>query len=138
MAAGTSPIYTRTPDVQWIGAVSAANTTKDLTSGTTYLVWTADTAEGGRLEKLKIRPLGTNVATVIRVWINNGGATGTASNNILFYEYTLVATTVSEVAAQADIELALGISLDPIYRVYVTLGTVVAAGFAVTGVGGKY
>jgi len=138
MAANVSPIYSRLADVQWIGAITAANTTKDLTSGTNYLVWTADATNGGRLEKLKIRPLGTNVATVMRIWINNGSTTGTAANNTLYQEVTLGATTVSEVAAQTDNDATLNLALPASYRVYVTIGTAVSAGFGVTGVGGKY
>lgn len=99
MAANTSPIYSRLADVQWAITVLAANTTKDLTAGTSYLCFTADATEGGRLDKLRIRSLGTNVATVMRVWINNGSTTGTAANNTLYTEITLAATTVSEVAA---------------------------------------
>ena len=138
MAAATSPIYCRTPDVQWAITVLAANTTKDLTAGTSYLVWTADATEGGRLDKLRIRSLGTNVVTVMRVWINNGATTGTAANNTLYTEITLPATTVSEVAAQNEYEAPMSLPLNAAYRVYVTLGTAVAAGFDITGVGGKY
>lgn len=138
MAANISPIFSRLPDVQWIGAVATANTTKDLTSGTIYLIWTADATNGGRLEKLKIRALGTNVATVLRMWLNNGSTTATAANNTLYMEATIAATTVSEVAALADNEISLGLSVPAGYRVYVTIGTAVAAGLGVTGVGGKY
>lgn len=139
MAANTNPIYSRTPDVQWNTTdVTAANTTKDLTSGTSYLVWTADATEGGYLEKLAIRPLGTNVATVMRVWLNNGLTTGTRANNTLIHEVSIVATTVSETAAQAAFEVALNQAIPAGYKVYVTIGTAVAAGFHVTAFGGKY
>jgi hypothetical protein len=133
----TKPIFSGNPNVDWGITVNTANTTTDLTAGTIYLVWTAG-ASGGRLEKIKIRPLGTNVATVMRIWINNGTATGTAANNTLYHEITMAATTVSQVAALADTDYPIAISLDPGFRVYVTVGTTVAAGFDVTGVGGSY
>lgn len=138
MAANTTLICSRLPDVQWIGAVVAANTTKDLATGTIYLVWTADITEGGRLEKLLVSPLGTNVATVLRVWLNNGSTTATAANNTLITNVTLAATTVSEVAAIAEVTVNLQLAINANYRVYVTIGTAVAAGFGIIGVGGKY
>lgn len=138
MAGNTSPIFSRVGDVQWSNAVLAANTTTDLTSGTSYLVFTADATNGGRLEKLIARALGTNVATVLRIWINNGSTTATAANNSLLHEATLAATTLSQVAALAAIDIAMNLVLPPGYRIYVTLGTAVAAGYDVIGVGGKY
>lgn len=139
MAANSNPIFSRIGDIQWGGAAAtAANTTVDLTSGTKYTIFTSDATNGGRLEKIKFRPLGTNVATVARIWINNGATPGTAANNSLYHEVTLPATTVSQVAAQTDIYATLELALPPGYVVYVTLGTAVAAGFHITGVGGKY
>jgi hypothetical protein len=117
----------------------AANTTTDLTAGTIYgPIETAGAVEGSRLDFIKVRSLGTNVATVIRIWINNGSVTTTAANNTLYLERTLSATTVSQVAEQPDIILPLNISLAPGYRVYATFGTAVAAGFHLTAVGGDY
>lgn len=138
MAANTNPIFSRLADDQWIGAVVTANTTKDLTAGTIYLVFTADATEGGYVDKLIVQPLGTNVATVMRVWLNNGATTGTAANNTLIKDVTLAATTNSEVAAIGNTEIALGFALPAGYRIYVTIGTGVAAGFGVTAIGGKY
>lgn len=137
MGANTAPIFSRAPSVGW-NVAATANTTADLTSGTIYLIWTADTENGGRLATIKVRPLGTNVATVLRIWLNNGSVTGTAANNSLYYEKTMAATTVSQVAEQADTELAMALALPAGYRVYATIGTTVAAGLAVTGVGGAY
>lgn len=146
MPQNTSPIFPLVPEVTWVSGAAAnvatpgvtANTTKDLTSGTIYgPILTAGT-NGTRLDFIKARPLGTNVATVVRVWINNGSATGTAANNSLFLERTLSATTVSETGEQPDIMLPLGISLPAGYRIYATFGTAVAAGFHLTAVGGDY
>jgi hypothetical protein len=94
--------------------------------------------EGSRLDFIKVRALGTNVATVIRIWINNGSVTTTAANNTLYLERTLSATTVSQTAELPDIILPLNISLAAGYRVYATFGTAVAAGFHLTAVGGDY
>lgn len=136
MSANVNPIYSRTPDIQW-STVATANTAKDGT-GTVATAFAADATEGGRVEKIKVRPLGTNTETVLRIFINNGSTNATAANNSLFMEVTMPGTTVSEVAAQADTEVPMNLALPPGYKLNVTVGTTVAAGFAVTAVGGKY
>lgn len=138
MAANTTPIYSKVGDWQWIGAITTANTTKDLSSGTSYLAFTADATNGGYVKKLRIRHLGTNVATVMRVFINNGLTTTTATNNILFDEIGIASNTVSETSASTVYELPINEALAPGYKIYVTIGTAVAAGLAVTTVAGKY
>jgi len=135
MAANTAPIFPLTPTTAW-GLVTTANTAKDGT-GTVVTVYTAG-ANGGRCDYLKVRALGTNVATVIRVFVNNGSTNATATNNSLIYEATIAATTLSEVAALADNILQLDQSLPAGYKLNVTIGTTVAAGLQVTGIGGDY
>jgi len=137
--ANNQPIFSKIGDIQWSGAsASAANTTKDMTTGTTYSVFTADATNGGYVQRIRFRPLGTNAATVARIWINNGSATSTAANNILFDEVSLAASTLSETSATSLTELPLNFALPPGYKIFVTLGTVVAAGYAVSVIGGKY
>ena len=137
MAANTAPIYSRLSDVQWIVA-SISNTTKDLTSGTIYLVWTADSTNGGFLDQVVFQPFGTNTASVARVWLNNGSATGTAANNTMLKDVTLAATTNSETAQIGQTSVTIGAAIPASYRVYVTLGTGVAAGFHIYAIAGKY
>ena len=140
MAQNTNPIFPLTPVVKWINAAGlVANTTTDLTAGTNYNSgFTANATNGSRVDFVKARALGTNVATVIRIWLNNGSATGTAANNTLYLERTLSATTVSQVAEQPDIILPLNISLPAGYILYFTFGTAVAAGYDLATVGGDY
>jgi len=141
MPANNQPIFTRTPDVQWTAsAMTVANTTTDLTGGTIYLVFTADATEGGYVQRIRFRTLGTNTnATVARVWINNGGVTTTPANNTLFDEITLPTTTVSQVSAQANYELPLNFALPAGDRIYVTLGTApTGPGWVASVIGGKY
>lgn len=133
----TKPIYSRSPDIQWGTVVTTANTAKDGT-GTVGTAFTADATNGGRVEKLKVRAAGTNVATVLRVFINNGSTNATASNNTLYTEATIAATTLSETSALADNEITLNLALPIGYKINYTIGTSVAAGLAVTAVGGKY
>jgi hypothetical protein len=138
MAGNTTPIFSKVGDVQWVNTVLAANTTTDLTTGTSYLAFTADATNGGYVQKIRFRALGTNVATVARVWINNGSTTGTAANNTLFDEITLAATTLSQTSALSIYELPINLAMPPGYKIYVTLGTAVVAGYDAIVVAGKY
>jgi len=141
MAANTSPIFSRTPDIQWVsGYMTAVNTTADLTSGTIYLIFTADATEGGYLRKLKFRPTpaGTTTKTVARLWLNNGSTTGTAANNVPFDEVSLPAVTADADDPTYGIEYVFDGNVPPGYRIYITLGTGTANGWACTAFAGKY
>lgn len=137
MAANTAPIFTNVPNIGFGATVlDTANTAKDGT-GTVLLVFTAG-ANGSLLLAVRARPIGTNVATVLRVFFNNGADPTTASNNVLHDEMTLPATTLSEVAALAMYEMSINKALPANWRVYVTIGTTVAAGFRMSAYGGNY
>jgi hypothetical protein len=141
MPANNQPIFTRLADIQWtVSAMTVANTTTDLTAGTIYLAFSADSTNGGYVQRVRFRALGTNSnATVARVWVNNGLTTATAANNALFDEITLPTTTVSQQAAQANYELPLNFALPAGYGIYITLGTAPSsAGWEATVIGGKY
>ena len=136
--ANQTPIYSRVGDIHWsAAAILAANTAKDGT-GTVTTVFTADATDGGFVTRVTFRALGTNVATVARLFINNGLVNTTAANNALHSEVTLPATTLSEVAALTNQEISLGIALPPGFKLNVTLGTAVAAGYMVSTIAGKY
>lgn len=134
--ANTTPIVPGTPSIKW-GTISAANTAKDGT-GTVVTVFTADATNGSYVASIVARPLGTNVASVLRVFINNGSTNATAANNSLFYELGLPASTLSEVAALAHYEIPVARALPPGYKINVTLGTAVSAGYQVTAFGGDF
>lgn len=138
MAANTSPIYTRTPDIQWgAAAIATANTAKDGT-GTVVTAFTADATEGGYVTRLQARAIGTNIATVLRVFVNNGSSNATPGNNVLIAEATCPATTLSEVVALAPIDIPLNIALPAGYKLNCTIGTTIAAGLMLAAFGGKY
>lgn len=138
MAANTAPIFSLLGDIQWgTTTIATANTAKDGT-GTVLNVFTADATNGGFVQRIRFRPAGTNIATVARVFINNGSTNATAANNILFDEITLAASTLSETSALATYELPLNFALPPGYKLNVTVGTTIAAGYYVSVIGGKY
>ena len=136
-ALNTQPIYTASGDTQWSVSGITANTTKDLTAGTSYLVFTAGSS-GGYVQRIRFVPLGTNVATVARVWINNGSTTATQANNTFWDNISLPATTNSETSALPVYELPLNFALPAGYKIYVTYATAIAAGYTATVIGGKY
>lgn len=137
MAGNNSPIFSKIAHVEWANGITAANTAKDGT-GTVTTVFTADATNGSYLQKIVVRPRGSNVASVLRLFLNNGGVNTTAANNVLVAELSLPATTNSEVAALSGNELPLNIPVPPGYEVLATLGTAVAGGYAVTAIGGDY
>jgi hypothetical protein len=127
-------------------AITAANTTADGTSGTiTFLQtntagtaadWVAGTT-GAFIDYIKIAPLGTNVATVMRVWSNANATNATAANNHLIEEATCPASTVSQVAALAPVVISVKRWFPAGTKFFVTIGTAVAAGFDVTAYGSQ-
>lgn len=138
----TQPQFASTPKTSW-GTVTTANTAKDGT-GTVVTVFTAG-ANGSRIDKIVVRALGTNVATVMRLFVNNGSANTTAANNTLAYEQTIAATTLSETSALVDnvLDVTRGMATEPVipflpagYKINITIGTTVAAGLQVTVFGG--
>ena len=139
--ANVQPIFSGLGAIQWgAAAITAANTAKDGT-GTITTVFTGNATgnnAGNYVQKLIARPIGTNVATVLRVFMNNGSTNATVANNSLIAEMTLPAITISEVAAQPDYVMPLNFALPAGYKLNVVLGTAVAAGYQVTVIGGQY
>jgi len=138
MAANTAPIFSKQGMVGLGSGITAAQNTYDGACTNDTLVFTADATEGSFVQRLRFKAKGTNVATVARIYINNGGAKGTAGNNTFYGEISLPATTASASAATIDIDYAMNLALPPGYCIYVGLGTAVSAGWVVTTVAGKY
>lgn len=133
------PVIPKIPQIVWNAAVlTAANTTKDGTSGTDSGTLFIGGANGSRLDYIRVKAVGTNVATVLRVFLNNGSTQATAANNTLILEQTIAATTLTEVAALANVNVAINIAIPAGYKVFCTIGTAVAAGLRLTAVGGDY
>lgn len=136
MPANTSPIFPATPRVSWLpAALTAAVATYDGVGAAT--VFTAG-ANGSRVDYVKIRARGNNVATVLRVFINNGLSNATPANNVLYMERSILAASASVSGETSDICVPLDISLPAGYSIQVTLGTAIAAGVSVSAIGGDY
>ena len=246
MAANNEPIYSRRGAITRSVVLKLAANDYNGTNANTQEVFASDATNGGYLQRLRFKALGTNVATVARIFLNNGSPnenwaaaptapTGTPSasggtilsgtyyglviaidaynqqsvigamstgvavtgptgsiawtwtavpgavsyrlyvgsintqgaqdryftsatnsfsqtamhyagaydapqvGNCKFYgELTLPATTASATAATPDIDYPMNMALPPGWEVYVGIATAVAAGWAVTGIGGDY
>lgn len=143
--ANVQPIFPKKPNISW-ATMSAANTAKDGT-GTVVTLFTADSAEPSQISCLKIKPLGTNVATVLRLFINNGQPNSSPANNSFIKEILLPTTTLTETdvmkAESNSIINFNGIDHEQLvlpagYKLNAVLGTAVAAGYQFTAIGGDY
>lgn len=124
-------------------SASTANTNFDGTGTLDTDIWiafTADATNGSFLRsiKAKIRSTGVGVASVLRLFINNGSANGTNTNNALYAELSLPAITATQTSATPDFEIPMNIMLPASYRVLYTFGTAPVNVWYVYGVGGDY
>jgi hypothetical protein len=107
--------------------------------GTGYVtpVFTAG-ANGSYVTRLIARPVGSNIASVLRVFLNNGSSSATQANNVLIAEVSLPLSTANAAGALTPAELPLNFALPASYVINVTLGTAVASGYRVSVIGGNY
>jgi len=145
MAANTAPIFSIQGDQSVNDGTTMPSTfttaAADYTGATAThnkLVFTADATNGGFIQRLRFKAIGTNTASVARVFINNGSANTTASNNAFYGEISLPATTISSTAATVEIDYPMNFALKAGFTIYVGLGTTVAAGWVCTAIGGQY
>lgn len=144
MPANTSPIFSASADVTTDGTSgmsSSAITTAvgDYTgiSANYKLVFTAG-LEGGYIQRLRFKAIGTNIASVARIFINNGSTQGTASNNTFYGEISLPATTASNTTSTIDLDYPMGFAINGSFKIYVGVATTVASGWIVTAIGSQY
>lgn len=135
--ANTTPIFVKNAKNWFISSGTAANTNLDGT-GTVATVVLADATNGSYVDKVRVTHMGSNVATVLRLFVNNGSANTTAANNALVKEIALAANTLSQTAASVAIEIPLSLPLAPGYKLNCTIGTAIAAGVMVEAEGGDY
>jgi len=106
------------------------------------IVFTSDATNGSRLCGLRFKAIGTNTASVARIFINNGAAATTATNNSFFAEQALPATTAIATTSTIDLDYYFPggyVDLEPSWTIVVGLGTTVAAGWVVTPIlGGDF
>lgn len=136
MAAGTTPIFLSSPRISGITTGLNANTAFDGT-GTVATVFVAG-ANGSKVEDIFLTHMGTNVATVVRIFVNNGSTNATAANNYLVQEFAMAANTASQTVNSVPQVYRANLILPPTYKINVTIGTAIAAGIMVAAQGGDY
>lgn len=144
-APNNDPIYSKAGQISMkpaslLGVASNRTSTYDGSNATTdKILWTAS-AQGGYVQRIRFKPAGTNAASVARIWINNGSAQTTATNNVLYGEISLPATTISAVAALPDIDYPMNLALPNGYTVIVGVSAAadLASGWSATVIGGSY
>lgn len=140
----TDPVYSRRGQVSNNGTtamnqlVTAAANDYTGAGANNSLIFTADATNGSFVQRIRLKAGGTNVASVARIFINNGSTPGTAANNVFYGEISLPATTAIATAATVEIDYTMGFALPAGFRIYMGLGTAVAAGWVATVVAGDY
>lgn len=139
MAANTQPIFPKTPQVGG-GKVITADTSYE-NPVTSVTLFTAG-ENGARIDQIKARALGDNIATVLRLFVFDG------TTYMLAHEAGLPAATADatgETGSDVDILRDTGYeAMPPVpylpagYSLVGTVGTTVASGWMVTVFGGEY
>jgi len=141
MPANTTPIFTLTPNIAFANLLAVnANTALDGT-GTVSTVFTAG-VNGSMVNSIIVKSsttTATSAAGTLRIWINNGGVTSTATNNTLIREYVLTANTASATVSTLNYEFPLNIQLPAGYKITCTVATMAASsGWQFTCQGADY
>lgn len=129
MAANTVPIFTLTPNIGFANLVAAAANTALDGTGTVSTVFTAG-ADGSMVNSIIVKSsstTATSAAGVLRIWINNGSVTSTATNNTLVREYVLTANTATATASTLNYEFPLNFQLPATFRIICTVSTMAAS-----------
>ncbi len=133
MAANTVPIFPLTPNVGVMNVLlsTAMTSTKAFdgteTPGTALALCLIAGANGSRVDSITAKhsgtngsaPSGTTSATVLHVFLNNGSANTTASNNQLIGSIAVAAQVITTVAAMNEYTLPLNRTIPAGYRIYV-------------------
>lgn len=134
--ANTTPIYPGVPVVSWTTLTTANNTYTGV--GTVGTVFTAHATNGSFVNTIILKALGSNAASVARIFINNGSDSTVAANNTLYREIPLLATTASTTVGLMEYSMPVSLPLPPGYKLTAVVSVTTSAGWNVTAVGGDY
>ena len=150
MPSNIDPVYSKTgrlsngsTSLTFRVSTTTANTAFDGTGTLDTSIWaafTADATNGSFLRSIvaKVTTTGVGVASVLRLWINNGSTNATNTNNGLYKEISLPAITATQTAATPDFEIPCNIMLPAGYRILYAFGTAPVNTWMVYGIGGDY
>lgn len=143
MAGNVDPIYSRIGDTSTNGSTGmpthVITATGDYSGvGANHVLLHTAGSNGSFVRGIRCTAEGTNVATVLRVYLNNGSTNGTATNNALIGQQTLPATTATNTAATVEIYYPLNLPIGAGFRIYAGVATTVAAGWMCVVDAGQY
>ena len=140
MAANPNPIYSRVGAISLGSAITAVVTDYIGTGANNVVLFTADSTNGGYIQRIRFKAVGTNAAAVARIYFNNGSTNATAGNNTFYGEISLPATTASTTAATVDVDYPINVALPPGYRIVIGISstTTLASGWTATVIAGAY
>ena len=144
MAANTSPIFILSPNMQWaklfVSSLPTGSHNACGTLGTDIMVAYSASANGSRVDEVRIISLGTNDPTIVRLFVNNGQDNTIPTNNSLVEETLMAGTTISEntVKPVEQIVFTNGLNLGPSYRLLAVTSVSQSDGLHVTAMGGDY
>jgi hypothetical protein len=132
---GMTALSTETASVSVTGPTgSIAWSWTAVTGATSYRVWVGNVTNG----EFHYFTTSTNSYSQTTFLGTLEDPTDKLSNNMFFGEVSLPGTTSATTTATTDVDYPMNIALPPAYRIVVGLGAVVAAGWQVIAVGGKY
>lgn len=144
MAGNGDPIFSRAGAIGLAGGTgigTAIVADYDGTGTNNVAVFTADATNGGFVQRLRFKAKGSNTtAAVARIYINNGAANTTATNNSFYGELSLPVTTASTTASTVDIDYPMNFALPAGYKIIVGISSsaVLTSGWSVTTIAGAY
>jgi len=126
------------PYILWHDAViTAANEDMDGTGTVTFIGKPVD--EDIFVDQIFGRPIGANVASLARLWVNNGDSHETAANNTFLTEKELPSTlALDHDVAYVPQVVITRLELPANHRLLITLGTAVTAGWRFTALTGDH
>jgi hypothetical protein len=140
----TNPIFIGTPNVQWAKLFASSLPTGSHnacgTLGTDIMVAYSASANGSRIDEVKIVSLGTNNPTIVRLFVNNGLDNTIPTNNSLIDEVLIAGTTISENTNRPveQIFYTNGLNLGASHRLLAVTSVSQSAGLHITAFGGDY
>jgi hypothetical protein len=139
MAANTTPIFSLAGAVSLGTAITAVVTDYTGTGANNVIAFTAG-SNGGFIQRIRFKAVGTNAVAVARVYLNNGSTNATATNNTFYGEISLPATTASVTASTVDIDYPMNFALPAGYRIVIGISatTTLASGWTPTVIAGAY
>ena len=79
MTANTAPIFSKLGSIEGGAVLTTAAADYNGTSVNNQFIYDADAVNGGFIQKLRFKAMGTNVASVARIYVNNGNLNQTST-----------------------------------------------------------